>query len=124
MVLADPRFGIAELVEPLHQLEIAFDTEQRVLVVGMERRQKHPSAKCPKLGHAAPPSLEFGQDISGCRAAGRIFPSVLMIRCGIGVRGARKAPSSEAQPIETELQVLRAQRLAKRRRSELITAAC
>src|SRR6516164_6830766 len=58
MVLADPRLGVAELVEPLHQLEVALDAEQRVLVVRMKRRQKHPRAKCPKLGHAAPPSVD------------------------------------------------------------------
>jgi len=67
MVLADPRLGIAELVEPLHQLEIALHAEQRVLVVWMERRQKYPRAKCAKLGHAASPPLEFGRDASGCR---------------------------------------------------------
>src|SRR5262249_17124431 len=60
-VLADPRLGIAELVEPLHQLEVALHAEQRVLVVGMERRQKHPRAKRAKLGHAAPPELEPGR---------------------------------------------------------------
>jgi hypothetical protein len=45
MVLADPRLGIAEFVEPLHQLEIALHAEQRILVVGMEGRQKYPRAK-------------------------------------------------------------------------------
>jgi hypothetical protein len=64
MVLADPRLGIAELVEQLHELEVALDTKQRVFVVGVERWQKHPRAKCAKLGHAAPPSLKIGQDIS------------------------------------------------------------
>src|SRR5215469_16579860 len=56
MVFADPRLGVIELVEPLHQLEIALHAEQRILVIGMERRQKDPRAKCSKLGHAAPPS--------------------------------------------------------------------
>jgi hypothetical protein len=55
MMLADPCLGIAELVEPLHQLEIALYAEQRVLVVGMKRRQEYPGAKSPKLGHAATP---------------------------------------------------------------------
>ena len=42
MMLADPRLGKTELVEPLHQLEIALHAEQRILVIGMKRRQKHP----------------------------------------------------------------------------------
>ena len=56
MVLAYPRLGIAKLVEPLHQLKIALHAEQRILVIGMKRRQKDTCAKCAKLGHAAPVS--------------------------------------------------------------------
>ena len=74
MVLADPRLGKAELVEPRHQLEIALHAEQRVLVVGMERRQEYPRAKCAKLGHAAPPVNKLGRDTTGCSSAARIFP--------------------------------------------------
>ena len=44
MVLADPRLGIVEHVEPLHELEIALHAQERVFVVGMERRQKNPGA--------------------------------------------------------------------------------
>jgi hypothetical protein len=60
MVLADPRLGVVVLVEPLHELEIALHAKQRVLVVGMERRQEHSRAKGAILGHAAPPSIEDG----------------------------------------------------------------
>jgi hypothetical protein len=45
MVLADPCFVKAELVEPHHQLEVALEALVRVLLVRMERRQKDPMAK-------------------------------------------------------------------------------
>src|SRR5262245_52051618 len=40
VVLADPGLVIAELVEPLDELEVALQRQRRVLVVGMERRQE------------------------------------------------------------------------------------
>ena len=45
MVLADPGLVKAELVEPLHQVEVALQALGRVLLVGMERRQKDPVAE-------------------------------------------------------------------------------
>ena len=50
MVLADPRLVEAQLVEPLHELEIALHAQERVLVVGMERRQENAGAQ--RAGHA------------------------------------------------------------------------
>ena len=45
MVLADPSFVKAELVEPHHQLEVALKALGGVLLVRMERRQKNPVAE-------------------------------------------------------------------------------
>ena len=45
VVLADPGLVEAELVEPLHQFEVAFEALGRVLLVRMERRQKDPVAE-------------------------------------------------------------------------------
>jgi len=45
MVLADPGFVKAELVEPHHQLEVALKALGGVLLVRMERRQKNPVAE-------------------------------------------------------------------------------
>ena len=39
-MLADPGLMEAELVEPLHQLQIAVETGRRIFVHGVERRQK------------------------------------------------------------------------------------
>ena len=55
MVLADPRLGIAERVEPLHRLEIALHAEERVLVIGMEGRQEDPGVQRANIAHPASP---------------------------------------------------------------------
>src|SRR5690348_16280050 len=55
MMLADPRLGVIVHVEPLHQLEVALHTEQRIFVVGVERRQEDPGAQRAELAHRSPP---------------------------------------------------------------------
>src|SRR4029077_4146249 len=52
---ADPRLMKAELVEPRHQLEVAFETLGRVLLVRMKWRQKDPVAEIDQR-HRAPRS--------------------------------------------------------------------
>jgi hypothetical protein len=44
VVFSDPRLGIVEHVQPLHELEVALHAQERVFIVGMKRRQKNPSA--------------------------------------------------------------------------------
>src|SRR5215475_11205460 len=50
MMLANPCLVKAELVEPLHQLEVAFEALRRVFLIRMERRQEDPVAEVD-LGH-------------------------------------------------------------------------
>jgi hypothetical protein len=40
VMLADPRFVVAELVEPFDELEVPLQRQGRVFVVGMKRRQE------------------------------------------------------------------------------------
>jgi hypothetical protein len=50
MVLADPRLVKTESVEPLHQLEIAFEALRRVFLVRVEGGKENPVAQVD-LGH-------------------------------------------------------------------------
>jgi hypothetical protein len=52
VVLADPRLVKPELVEPRHQLEIAFEALRRVFLVRMEGGKENPVAQVD-LGHYA-----------------------------------------------------------------------
>ena len=76
MVFADPGFVKAELVEPLDQLEIALEAQQRVFVVGMKRRQENSRAQLV-LGHhvvVSPPVQRFDLNVMEkilCRRAAR-----------------------------------------------------
>src|SRR5690242_9284788 len=45
MVLTDPRLLIAQPIEPFDQLEVTADGERRVVVSGVERRQKDAAAQ-------------------------------------------------------------------------------
>ena len=62
MVLADPRLVEAELVEPDHELEVAFEGERRVLADGVKRGEEDAEAQGPvheadcTRRHPEPPS--------------------------------------------------------------------
>src|SRR5579862_4473941 len=60
MMLADPRLGVIVHVQPLHELEVALHAEQRIFVVGVERRQEDPGAQRAELAHLRPPSDRAG----------------------------------------------------------------
>ena len=63
MVLADPGFVVAELVEQLDQLEVALDGQRRVLVERMERRDEGAEAQAIwQHGSAVPFKRMFGRD--------------------------------------------------------------
>src|SRR3954454_2031454 len=80
MVLADPGFVKAELVEMHDQIEIALQTGGRVLLVRVKRRQKN---AVPQIGLAH-------QRLAKCRGD--------VSRCGAGA----KRPAPHARPCATE----------------------
>src|SRR5215475_2384480 len=82
MMLANPCLVKAELVEPLHQLEVAFEALRRVLLVRMERRQEDPVAQVD-LGHRSLADHKLCE-VSRFRRHGKHFspqPWRAMMRC-------------------------------------------
>ena len=68
VVLADPRLLVAEVVEVLHELEVAVQREGGVLVGAVERGEEDPEAHRPLGGDARAVGLGHSSRRSGCRA--------------------------------------------------------